>query len=77
MGLCLVLEPSISSSAKKRNSKGSSLNSLFSNTEGGEDTAMNVNLSLHYNQISRNWGIDVQTSVFTGFNSLAADHVLV
>lgn len=33
MGLCLVLEPSISSSAKNRNNKGSSLNSLFSNTE--------------------------------------------
>lgn len=32
MGLCLVLEPSISSSAKNRNNKGSSLNSLFSNT---------------------------------------------
>lgn len=34
MGLCLVLEPSISSSAKKRKSSGSSLNSLFSKTEG-------------------------------------------
>lgn len=33
MGLCLVLDPSISSSAKNRNNKGSSLNSLFSNTE--------------------------------------------
>lgn len=42
MGLCLVLEPSISSSAKKRNSNGSSLNSLFSNTKGG-DNVMNVN----------------------------------
>lgn len=32
MGLCLVFEPSISSSAKKRNRRGSSLNSLFSRT---------------------------------------------
>lgn len=32
IGLCLVLEPSISSSAKKRNRRGSSLNSLFSKT---------------------------------------------
>lgn len=38
MGLCLVLEPSISSSAKKRNRRGSSLNSLFSKTAKRQKT---------------------------------------
>lgn len=48
IGLCLVLEPSISSSAKKRNNRGSSLNSLFSNTGGGENKVRQTNKQLRW-----------------------------